>query len=76
MKFKIGDTVLIDSNSPFYGENPKDNPADVLGEVVGIFDSSSYPIEVLWTTGRKNSYPENDLYLVNTSNSSQPIIFN
>ena len=64
--FKVGDKVMIDESSEYYGDDCSANPKDTIGIISEIlFDDveSGLGIIVDWSTGQVNSYNECDLKL-------------
>lgn len=66
LKFKIGDTVVIDEFSEFYWKETEENstnPINIEGRIINI-SSYNLPIIVDWSNGKQNSYAEKDLKLI------------
>ena len=66
IEFKVGDKVMIDESSEYYGDDCDANPKDTIGVISDIlFDQvdSGLGIIVDWSTGQENSYNKHDLKL-------------
>jgi hypothetical protein len=61
--FKVGDEVMIDESSEYYGDDCSANPKDTIGVISDINDNDFLNIIVDWPTGQENSYNECDLKL-------------
>ena len=60
-KFKVGDKVMIDKASEYYGTT-KSNPKDVKGVITGISgEAGSLPYYVAWSNETRNNYEASDL---------------
>jgi hypothetical protein len=66
IEFKVGDEVMIDESSEYYGDCDRTNPKDTIGVISDIIDTD-FPDElgiiVDWPTGQTNSYNKSDLKL-------------
>lgn len=65
-EFKVGDSVKIRKDSQYYGEDADSNPANILGDVVKVYDNDdpgALNVSVVWKTGCRNSYAATDLEL-------------
>jgi hypothetical protein len=63
IEFKVGDEVMIDESSEYYGDDCSANPKDTIGVISDINDNDFLNIIVDWPTGQENSYNECDLKL-------------
>ena len=68
-KFKVGDRVMIDKSSDYYGNsnsNSKSNPKDVEGVLTSIVwdEGGTLPYHVKWSDGTRNNYDASDLVKV------------
>jgi hypothetical protein len=61
--FKVGDEVMIDESSEYYGDDCSANPKDTIGVISDIVDNDFLNIIVDWPTGQENSYNKHDLKL-------------
>lgn len=72
-QFKVGDRVIIDKHSEYYGVCPA-NPKDTLGTVQRIDPTMNLRISVKWDdTGVNNSYNPSDLKLVSGDNYQETL---
>jgi hypothetical protein len=62
-KFKVGDKVMIDKSSDYYGSDEY-NPKDVEGVITDITNSRCLPYGVNWSDGTRNKYNASDLIKV------------
>lgn len=61
MKFKVGDKVLINKDSEYFGQGNQE-----VGKITNVENKNiliSYPIRVSWPNGDHNVYRECDLIL-------------
>jgi hypothetical protein len=63
IEFKVGDKVMIDESSEYYGDDCDANPKDTIGVISDINDNDFLNIIVDWPTGQENSYNKHDLKL-------------
>jgi hypothetical protein len=61
--YNIGDKVSIRPDSDHYEQSDVNPRCDVIGEVVGIDFRDTLPYQVVWSTGTKNIYAAEDLFL-------------
>ena len=57
---KVGDKVMISTESEFYDDGEETNPKGEVGYVLSVDDDARLPYIVRWTAGT-NSYGKNDL---------------
>ena len=62
-KFKVGDKVMINESSEYYGIS-KNNPKDVEGVITSINEDEDLSHYVAWSNGGTNSYNASDLIMV------------
>ena len=69
--FKVGDEVMIDESSEYYGDDCSANPKDTIGVISDILNNDFLNIIVDWPTGQENSYNECDLKLAKQKSDIQ-----